>query len=140
MKVHIIREQTEEIKLDDIYVKGDKAFCVCGYGDHYYDCEVQEYNDGKIGKFLGFTHLEEHMFGGMEKINLSLREKIKSIEKLGHGQFLCFGDKKDVGTRNFKQEILFYISDFLTDDELKTLYKNKEVELTNGPYRYILKF
>lgn len=135
-EIESIYKELYEINLEDIFVKDDKAFFVCTYGD-YYGCEVYEYNNGKIGERLDFTNLEEHMFEGMEKINLSLREKIKSIEGLANKQVLCFKDKKDIGTRNFKQEILYYVLDFLTDEELETLYENKEVEPVGGPYGYI---
>lgn len=125
-----------EINLDDIFVKDDKAFYVCSYGD-YYGCEVYEYKNNKIGKFLDFTNLEEHMFEDMEKINLSLREKLTNIQGLGHEQVLCFKDKKDIGTRKFKQEIFYDVLDFLNDEELENLYINKEAEPINGPYGYI---
>lgn len=135
-EIESIYKELYEINLEDVFVKDNKAFFVCCYGD-YYGCEVYEYNNGKIGEFLDFTNLEEHMFEGMEKINLSLREKIKSIDGLGHEQVLCFKDKKDINTRDFKQEILYDVLDFLTDEELEVLYKNKEVEPINGPYSYI---
>lgn len=135
-KIESIYKELYEINLDDIFVKDDKAFYVCSYGD-YYGCEVYEYEDNKIGKFLDFTNLEEHMFEEMKKINLSLREKLTSIQGLNHEQVLCFGDKKDIGTRKFRQEIFYDILDFLNDKELENLYINKEVEPINGPYGYI---
>lgn len=136
-EINLIYKELYEINLNDIYIKDDKAFYVCTYGD-YYGCEVYKYNNNKFEEFLYFTNLEEHMFEGMEKINLSLREKVKNMEGLGHQQFLCFKDIKDFGTRNFKQEIFYDVLDFLTDEELETLYEKKEVEPVDGPYRYIV--